>query len=323
MPENWCWTTLSNITSHISDGSHNPPKDTGFGIPLLSAANIHDRIIDIDATARWITEEQWTEENKRTKIEKNDVLLTIVATIGRVAVVQNEKFALQRSVAVLKPKIDPVFLSYYLESPFIQNYMNQNAKGTAQKGFYLNSLEKLACCVPPLPEQRRIVTRIESLFAKLDEAKETAQTVVDGFELRKSAILHKAFTGELTAKWREAHGVELENWEQFVLGDVTENHDSARIPLSQKEREKLERRYDYYGASGVIDMVDRYLFDGRYLLIGEDGANLVTRSKPIAFIAEGQFWVNNHAHVLSMKPHVMMEFLCYYINSIDLEPIRK
>jgi len=174
--------------------------------------------------------------------------------------------------------------------------------------------------VPPLLEQQRIVDRIESLFTKLDEAKQKAQDALDSFETRKAAILHKAFTGELTAQWRKKHDIARENWIIKPLSKVTNNHDSQRIPLSKAERSNLSRIYDYYGASGVIDKVDRFIFEGKNLLIGEDGANLVTRSKPIAFIAEGQYWVNNHAHILSTTSEMLLDFLCYYINSIDLTP---
>lgn len=230
VPENWCWTALKHISSHISDGSHNPPKDSGKGIPLLSATNIRDHLIDIDSAVRWITEDQWTIENQRTKIETNDVLLTIVASIGRTAVVKNEQFALQRSVAVIKPKINSEFLSYYFESPYIQQFMLDNAKGTAQKGFYLNSLVELFCCVPPLAEQQRIVDRIESLFAKLDEAKQNVQDALDNFETRKAAILHKAFTGELTAQWRKEHDVGMESWEEKTINDIGDVKGGKRIP---------------------------------------------------------------------------------------------
>ena len=143
---------------------------------------------------------------------------------------------------------------------------------------------------------------------------------MDGFEDRKAAILHKAFSGELTADWRRNNHTTTDQWNTKSFSSVTENHDSKRIPLSKEERANLERKYDYYGASGVIDQVDRYIFDGKYLLIGEDGANLVTRSKPIAFIAEGQYWVNNRAHILTTSQDMVMEFLCYYINSISLLP---
>lgn len=86
------------------------------------------------------------------------------------------------------------------------------------------------------------------------------------------------------------------------------------------EREKLEKRYDYYGASGVIDKVDKYLFDKPLLLIGEDGANLLARTKPIAFMARGQYWVNNHAHVLNGLSEVLLEYISLFINSISLAP---
>ena len=86
------------------------------------------------------------------------------------------------------------------------------------------------------------------------------------------------------------------------------------------EREKLEKRYDYYGASGVIDKVDKYLFDKPLLLIGEDGANLLARTKPIAFMARGQYWVNNHAHVLDGLSEVLLEYIALFINSISLAP---
>lgn len=221
LPENWCWTTCKRITSRISDGSHNPPKDSGQGIPLLSATNIHDGIIDFENVSRWITEKEWVAENSRTNIEFGDVLLTIVATLGRTAVVDtSEKFALQRSVAVLKPRINSKYLAYCLDMPYIQSFISDNAKGTAQKGFYLNSVENIYIPLAPLSEQQRIVDRIESLFAKLDEAKEKAQTVLDSFETRKAAILHKAFTGELTAKWRKSHGVGMERWKTQRFDEV-------------------------------------------------------------------------------------------------------
>ena len=109
-----------------------------------------------------------------------------------------------------------------------------------------------------------------------------------------------------------------ESW-IFTRFDTTMvNRDSERIPLSLEERSKKVKKYDYYGASGIIDYVDDYIFDEKLLLIGEDGANLLLRSKPVAFIAQGKYWVNNHVHVLQPLCGVMHEFLSYYINSIDL-----
>ena len=104
LPDSWNWASLREIALSISDGSHNPPPNNGSGIPLLSAANINDNSILMNEISRWITNEEWKIENQRTNIEVGDVLLTIVGSIGRSAVVQNNNhFALQRSVAVIKP----------------------------------------------------------------------------------------------------------------------------------------------------------------------------------------------------------------------------
>ena len=108
-------------------------------------------------------------------------------------------------------------------------------------------------------------------------------------------------------------------WMWVRFGQVMINRDAERIPLSVSERNKLDKIYDYYGASGVIDKVDRFLFDKKLLLIGEDGANLLARSTPIAYLAEGKYWVNNHAHVLDcIDGKLSLEYVMYFINAISL-----
>ena len=109
-----------------------------------------------------------------------------------------------------------------------------------------------------------------------------------------------------------------ENWCWVRFGTALVNRDAERIPLSVSQREKLDKKYDYYGASGVIDKVDRYLFDKPLLLVGEDGANLLLRSKPIAFIASGQYWVNNHAHVIDAVAGVDLRYIALFINATNL-----
>ncbi len=109
-----------------------------------------------------------------------------------------------------------------------------------------------------------------------------------------------------------------ESWEWERFGNIMINRDAERVPLSVAERTKLKKVYDYYGASGVIDKVDNYLFDKPLLLIGEDGANLLSRSTPIAFIAHGKYWVNNHAHVLDAPNGLLLEYIALFINSISL-----
>jgi type I restriction enzyme S subunit len=108
-------------------------------------------------------------------------------------------------------------------------------------------------------------------------------------------------------------------WEWTTIGFLTRNFDGRRVPVKQDDRLKRQGAYPYYGASGIIDTIDEYIFHGEFLLIGEDGANLVMRSTPIAFRATGKFWVNNHAHVMQTFGNVPLEYLEQYINGIDLQ----
>ncbi|WP_295394989.1 restriction endonuclease subunit S [uncultured Thiodictyon sp.] len=109
------------------------------------------------------------------------------------------------------------------------------------------------------------------------------------------------------------------SWVWVTFGQVMISRDGERVPVSKEERNQREKVYDYYGASGAIDKIDGYLFDKPLLLIGEDGANLINRSTPIAFMARGKYWVNNHAHVLDGISEQFLKFVELYINSIDLK----
>ena len=116
-------------------------------------------------------------------------------------------------------------------------------------------------------------------------------------------------------KW---DGTKISRRNKMLLGDLIINYDNKRIPLSAKQRENIEKNYPYYGAQGIIDYVDDYLFEGKYLLIAEDGENLRSRKQPIATIVEGKFWVNNHAHIVTSNELSNLEFLCFWLNSNDI-----
>ena len=107
---------------------------------------------------------------------------------------------------------------------------------------------------------------------------------------------------------------------KVALGTVIEFLNKRRKPLSSKERENKKGVYPYYGASDIVDYIDEFIFDGRYLLISEDGENLKTRKTPIAFIAEGKFWVNNHAHIAEGKDDETIDYLKFYFSQFNLLP---
>lgn len=107
---------------------------------------------------------------------------------------------------------------------------------------------------------------------------------------------------------------------KFKLEDIVDFYDSKRVPLNSRERETRRGKYPYYGASGIVDYVDGYLFDGEYVLISEDGENLRSRSTPIAFKVNGKFWVNNHAHIVQGKELFLNDWIVYFFQNLDLNP---
>ena len=176
---------LGDICIQITDGSHNPPMGVEqSNYLMLSSKNIDDDHITFN-DPRYLSQEDFEAENKRTNIKPNDLLITIVGTIGRVAIVPNSltEFCVQRSVAVLKPKPEMVynrFLMYYLQN--MRPYLEQESRGVAQKGIYLKQLSNLSIILPPLDEQRKIAAvldKVSDLIAKrrqqLDKLDELVQ----------------------------------------------------------------------------------------------------------------------------------------------------
>ncbi|WP_139921408.1 restriction endonuclease subunit S [Hymenobacter sp. DG01] len=244
LPAGWAWSTLDELSVKISDGSHNPPKGKEAGIPMLSAKNIQDNIIHFD-DARLISEEDYQSEVSRVNISAGDVLLTIVGTIGRTAVVADglPKFSLQRSVAIIKPRIDSKFLAYCLRSPLIQKYLSDNAKGTAQKGIYLNALKKIPVCLPPAAEQARIVEQLEATMQKLEASQERLEKLPELLKKFRQAVLAAAVSGKLTEAWR-AEQVDLESAEQLVeqIIEVRKTRFAQASALAKAEGRKTPRR---------------------------------------------------------------------------------
>ena len=218
LPENWCWTTVGAINQYVGI-SADPTKARNETFELYSVPSSADNYPEIVLGADIGSTKQ--------AVKKGDVLLCkINPRINRVWKVSkytdHSLLASSEWIVVRNSRLISNYLMWCFRSPYFRGYMLSNVSGVG--GSLMRAQPKFVqgypVPVPPLAEQQRIVDRIESLFAKLDEAKEKAQAVVDSFEARKAAILHKAFTGELTAKWREEHDVGMESWEQCSISDV-------------------------------------------------------------------------------------------------------
>lgn len=200
LPKHWVVASLHNITKSIRDGTHNPPMRTENGIPLLSAKDIQNGFIDWKENCSRISELDFNEITRNNSIEKNNVLLTIVGTLGRSCVVETSApFTVQRSVAILKFKeeIIPTFVKYFFDSIEFQNNLKKNAKGVAQVGVYLNTLKKFEIPIPNYAEQKITITRIQESFSFIEKYIEINEFLLSFLSNLKSSILKNAFEGKL------------------------------------------------------------------------------------------------------------------------------
>ena len=221
VPENWFWTDIDSINQY-SGLSIDPMKQPDTTFELYSVPSSADDYPEIITGSEIGSVKQ--------SVIKNDVLLCkINPRINRVWKISqytdNELMASSEWIIIRNSVINPDYLMFCFRTQYFREFMLSNVSGVggslmrAQPKF----VKKYPIPIAPITEQQRIVDRIESLFAKLDEAKEKTQAVVDGFELRKSAILHKAFTGELTERWRKEHGVGLDSWNVISFGNLILN----------------------------------------------------------------------------------------------------
>tara|TARA_R110002167_G_scaffold366403_2_gene595812 strand:+ start:4267 stop:5520 length:1254 start_codon:yes stop_codon:yes gene_type:complete len=204
-------------------------------------------------------------------------------------------------------KIVPRFLHYTLRSqPFIAVY-NSLSYGVriGQWDMHYEDFKKIALAYPDLDTQNRIVRFLDEKTAEIDAAITKKRRLIELLNEQKAILINRAVTKGLNpdAPMKDS-GVDWigeipAHWDVTKVKSVFDLLDNRRIPLSGDVRGQMtERTYDYYGASGAIDKVDDYIFDETTILIAEDGANLVMRNLPLAIIATGKYWVNNHAHIL-------------------------
>ena len=217
VPKNWCWTRMENIAQWGSGGtpSRKIPEYYNGDIPWIKTGELNDDYIF--ETEEHITQEAIFHSSAKLFPENTVAIAMYGATIGKVGILGIAATTNQAcACGVSNLLVNYKYLFYYARSQ--KDNFIKKGKGGAQPNISQEIIKSHEFPLPPLSEQHRIVDRIESLFAKLDEAKQKAQDALDSFETRKAAILHKAFTGELTAQWRKEHGVGMESWDGLQWG---------------------------------------------------------------------------------------------------------
>lgn len=322
LPKGWASTDIGEVMQIVSGGTPPSKDESNFqqdgGIPWLTPADLSGyRQAFIARGARNLSEKGYA-ACSAVIMPTGSVLFSSRAPIGYVAIAENEISTNQGFKSFIPPQgFNSSFLYHYLRH--IKPVAEQMATGTTFKELSGSAAAKLPFLIAPLPEQKRIADKLDSTLARVDACRDRLDRLPALLKRFRQSILAAATSGRLTEDWRMGKPVEA-TWQTQLLGSYVENHDGARIPIAETLRTDRKGPYPYYGASGVIDTIDGFTHEGKFVLIGEDGANLVTRSKPIAFIATGKIWVNNHAHVLKCKHGAPEAYLVYYINSIDLTP---
>ena len=201
-----------------------------------------------------------------------------------------------------KPGVsDAQFVYYLATSPeFRQVAIKSMVGSSGRQRVQQPVLENLELVVPELPKQKRI----GGFLAAIDDKIALNAKINDNL-LRQAQALYKDRFIDL----KPFNGKMPSEWQLGTVSEIIELHDSKRIPLSSRERANLTKIYPYYGATSVMDYVDRYLFDGIYLLLGEDGTVVDDKGFPILQYVEGKFWVNNHAHIITGKNGFTVETL--------------
>lgn len=238
VPENWCWVTLGGITQVVSGGT--PPSGNsdyyeGGSIPWISPADLSSYSdMYISNGAKSITK-LGLEKSSARMLPKNTVCLSSRAPIGYVVIASNPLSTNQGFKSFLPaPSYLPQYLYWYLKGN--KELLESRASGTTFLELSGSKAATIELPLAPLAEQQRIIDRIESLFAKLDEAKEKAQEVVDGYDAHRAAILHKAFTGELTAEWRHENNLPESSWLEVPLESVCSSiFDGDHMPPPKAE----------------------------------------------------------------------------------------
>ncbi|MBC8767355.1 restriction endonuclease subunit S [Arenibacter sp. BSSL-BM3] len=199
-------------------------------------------------------------------------------------------------------KLDSEYLYYWFQSIDLQELSN----GTSIPQINNNSFDKVHITYPKsLVEQKKIVSLLDEAVEAIDQAKANIEKNIENAKELFQSKLNEIFSQK------------CEGWDERTLGEVCDNLDSKRVPITKSKR--IAGEIPYYGASGIVDYVADYLFDEDLLLVSEDGANLLARTYPIAFSISGKNWVNNHAHVLRFSSQISQKFIEYYLNSIKLD----
>ena len=312
-PDGVEYRPLGEIGSFVRGGGLQKTDFVEQGKPCVHYGQIHTRFgIFTEEAVASVSDAQY---NRLKRADHGDLLIATTSeddeAVGKAtAWLGAGEVAISGDMFYFRHSLDPKYVSYFFASSLFQEQKRPYLTGAKVRRISDKGLSRIRIPVPPLEVQREIVRMLDQfttleaeLEAKLEEELEARRTQYEHYRNHLLSYESLAARGPV---------------DMVELGSVVTLLDSRRIPLKKGDRASGE--YPYYGASGIVDYVDSYIFDEDLLLVSEDGANLKARTKPIAFSTSGRVWVNNHAHVLKVESPLYQKFLEEYLNSLDLEP---
>lgn len=317
----WISKTLGELTSFISKGI--PPKyvdeENENTIRVLNQKCNRNFEISYNESRIHNAAVKKVPENKL--LHSGDVLInsTGTGTAGRVAQIFNIPMptTVDGHMILLRPtkEIDPLYYGYVIKS--YQKKIESLAEGsTGQTEINRQRLQDEIYIT--FPKDRALQKEIGIFLFQIDEKIKNNSEINNNLEQQAKA-LYKDWFFDFSPFSTE--GNLPDGWHLGTVGDIIQLHDSKRVPLSGSERDKMEKIYPYYGATSLMDYVDNYLFDGIYLLLGEDGTVVDSLGFPILQYVYGQFWVNNHAHIITGKEGFSVEELYLFFSLTNIKSI--
>ncbi|MGR8933051.1 MAG: restriction endonuclease subunit S [Gammaproteobacteria bacterium] len=350
LPCSWCWSTLGKMADPNSKAIVSGPFGSNIGsrffvekgVPVIRGNNLTIDITRfVDEGFVFVTEEK-ADELGNCDAVVDDLVFTAAGSLGQVGIIPKSarypRYIIsnkQLRARVDALKVYPLFAFYWFSSKEMIEYVQQRNTGSSVPLINLSVLRSLPLPIPPLFEQRTIASLLGALDDKIElnhQMNETLEAtarlffkdwLVDFGPTRAKAERRPPYLApELWALFPDTLDDDDKpvGWEIEPIGEHMVNFDSKRVPVSGTERAKRKGPYPYHGATSVMDYVDDYLFDGIYLLVGEDGSVVQENGKAVTQYVSGKIWVNNHAHVLQGKGAVTTEQLYMYFQFESVEP---
>ena len=310
----WLKTSLIDIVELVGGGTPKTSKAEYWGgnINWLSVKDFNNENRYVYSTEKTITEEGLN--NSSTKLlRKDDIIISARGTVGELAMIPFP-MAFNQSCYGIRAKggINSTFL-YYLIKHSVRK-LKAMTHGSVFDTITRDTFANIEVAIPDIETQQRVA----KMLADIDDKVENNQRINNNLELQAKA-LYKDWFFDFSPFSTE--GNLPDGWHLGTVGDIIQLHDSKRVPLSGSERDKMEKIYPYYGATSLMDYVDNYLFDGIYLLLGEDGTVVDRLGFPILQYVYGQFWVNNHAHIITGKEGFSVEELYLFFSLTNIKSI--